>query len=86
MAERALGRPALSLWPISEPVRAVWADLHSMRASLVEILDGMSQAGLARAFPLPWARRARPTSGSAPTWPTTPIPHSDCPLASLADN
>ena len=36
-----------------EPWEAVWADLYAVRASLVEILDGMSQADLARAFPFP---------------------------------
>jgi len=32
----------------------VWTNLHAVRASLVEILDGMSQADLARALLFPW--------------------------------
>ena len=46
-----------------EPWEAVWAGLHAVRASLVEVLDGMSQADLARAFPFPWGQE-----GTACDW------------------
>ena len=48
----------------------MWADLHAVRASLVEILDGMSQADLARAFPLPWGQE-----GTAYDWLSIYLAH-----------
>jgi len=53
-----------------EPWETVWADLHAVRASLVEILDGMSQADLARAFPLPWGQE-----GTAYDWLSIYLAH-----------
>ena len=53
-----------------EPWEAVWADLHAVRASLVEVLDGMSQDDLARAFPLPWGQE-----GTAYEWVCVYLAH-----------
>ena len=33
---------------------AVWADFHAARRTLLEVLEGMSQAHLERSFPSPW--------------------------------
>ena len=46
-----------------EPWEAVWADLHAVRAALVEVLGGMSQDDLARVFPFPWGEE-----GTACDW------------------
>ena len=44
--------------------------LHAVRASLVEILDGMGQADLARAFPCPWGQE-----GTAYEWVCVYLAH-----------
>ena len=50
----------------------MWADLHAVRASLVEVLDGMSKAGLVRPFPFPWGEE-----GTAYDWLSLYLAH-DC--------
>jgi uncharacterized damage-inducible protein DinB/predicted RNase H-like HicB family nuclease len=37
-----------------QPWEEVWADLHAARRALLEVLEGMEQASLARSFPFPW--------------------------------
>jgi hypothetical protein len=54
----------------SQPWEIVWAELHAVRASLVEILGGMGQAGLARAFPFPWGQE-----GTAYDWLSLYLAH-----------
>ncbi|MFQ6102341.1 MAG: DinB family protein [Anaerolineae bacterium] len=34
----------------------VWVELHAARETLLEVLNGMSQADLARSFPFPWSQ------------------------------
>jgi len=53
-----------------EPWEGVWADLHAVRASLVEVLDGMSQADLARVFLFPWGEE-----GTACDWLSIYLAH-----------
>ena len=38
----------------SQAWKVVWADFHAARQALLEVLEGMSQAGLAWSFPFPW--------------------------------
>jgi uncharacterized damage-inducible protein DinB/predicted RNase H-like HicB family nuclease len=37
-----------------QPWEEVWADLHAARRALLEVLEGMEQASLARSFLFPW--------------------------------
>ena len=48
----------------------MWADLHAVRASLVEVLDGMSQAELVRVFLFPWGEE-----GTACDWLSLYLAH-----------
>lgn len=43
-----------------QPWEVVWDDLHATRHALLEVLEGMSQAGLARSFPSPWGPETTP--------------------------
>ncbi len=40
-----------------QPWDDVWADFYAAREALLKILEGMSQADLARSFPLPWGSK-----------------------------
>ncbi len=53
-----------------QPWEQVWADLHATREALVEVLDGMAQAGLARSYPFPWGPR-----GTAYQWVAVFVTH-----------
>ena len=52
-----------------QPWDEVWADLHAARAALLETLEGMSQAALARSFPF-WG-----SEGAAYQWVSVYIAH-----------
>jgi uncharacterized damage-inducible protein DinB/predicted RNase H-like HicB family nuclease len=43
-----------------QPWETVWADLEAARRSLLDVVEGMDQAGLARTFPFPWGGAGTP--------------------------
>ncbi len=53
-----------------QPWEEVWADLHAAREALLEALEGMSQADLARSFPFPWGQE-----GTAYQWAVVYLAH-----------
>jgi hypothetical protein len=43
-----------------QPWEAVWDDLHAARRAFLEVLNGMSEAELARSFPFAWGEEGSP--------------------------
>jgi hypothetical protein len=43
-----------------QPWELVWADLHTMRQSLLAVLEEMGEAELAQRFPFPWGSEGTP--------------------------
>jgi predicted RNase H-like HicB family nuclease/uncharacterized damage-inducible protein DinB len=43
-----------------QPWESVWADLHTMRQSLLAVLEEMGEAELAQRFPFPWGSEGTP--------------------------
>jgi hypothetical protein len=41
-----------------QPWDAAWRDLHAVRQDLLEIVEGLSDEVLSRAFPTPWDLRS----------------------------
>jgi uncharacterized damage-inducible protein DinB/predicted RNase H-like HicB family nuclease len=54
----------------AQPWENVWADLHAARAALLETLERMSRADLARFFSFPWG-----TEGTAYQWVSVYVSH-----------
>lgn len=53
-----------------QPWQDVWADLHAAREAMVEVLEEMSQADLARSFTFPWSPQ-----GTAYQWVGVCVAH-----------
>ena len=53
-----------------QPWEQVWADLHTAREALLEVLGGMSQAALGQSHPFPWGQE-----GTAHRWVSVFVEH-----------